>query len=111
MNDAGEMVRSSSMANLMRSPGDPDFPWTGVILVFVGNYVFSTYKTYNKTYYFEVRTPRINSIFTPKKYGTTTVSFINFKIKKKSLRILGRYKRIASYSTNSKDWKTRYIRL
>ena len=32
MNDAGEMVRSSSMANLMRSPGDPDFPWTGVIL-------------------------------------------------------------------------------
>jgi SSS family solute:Na+ symporter len=35
LNDAGEVVyhsTSSSMANLMRSPDDPDFPWTGVIL-------------------------------------------------------------------------------
>lgn len=35
LNDAGEVVyrsSSDSMANLMRSPGDPDFPWTGVIL-------------------------------------------------------------------------------
>ncbi len=35
LNDAGEVVyqsTSNSMANLMRSPGDPNFPWTGVIL-------------------------------------------------------------------------------
>jgi SSS family solute:Na+ symporter len=35
LNDAGEVIyRSStdSMANLMRSPHDPRFPWTGVIL-------------------------------------------------------------------------------
>jgi len=35
LNDVGEVVyrsTSDSMANLMRSPGDPDFPWTGVIL-------------------------------------------------------------------------------
>lgn len=35
LNDAGEVVYRSttdSMANLMRSPKDPDFPWTGVIL-------------------------------------------------------------------------------
>jgi len=35
LNDAGEVAyrsTSNSMANLMRSPGDPNFPWTGVIL-------------------------------------------------------------------------------
>ncbi len=35
LNDLGEVVYSSSsdsMANLMRSPNDPDFPWTGVVL-------------------------------------------------------------------------------
>ena len=35
LNDAGEVVyrsASDSMANLMRSPNDPNFPWTGVIL-------------------------------------------------------------------------------
>jgi SSS family solute:Na+ symporter len=35
LNDVGEEVyrsTSNSMANLMRSPGDPNFPWTGVIL-------------------------------------------------------------------------------
>ncbi len=34
LNDAGEVAyrsSSDSMANLMRSPNDPDFPWTGVI--------------------------------------------------------------------------------
>ncbi len=35
LNDAGEVIYQSgsgSMANLMRSPNDPNFPWTGVIL-------------------------------------------------------------------------------
>ncbi|MCP4312630.1 MAG: sodium/solute symporter, partial [Bacteroidetes bacterium] len=35
LNDSGEVVyrsTSDSMANLMRSPNDPNFPWTGVIL-------------------------------------------------------------------------------
>jgi SSS family solute:Na+ symporter len=35
LNDAGEVIyhtTKDSMANLIRSPGDPDFPWTGVIL-------------------------------------------------------------------------------
>ncbi|MEX0986869.1 MAG: sodium:solute symporter [Bacteroidales bacterium] len=35
LNDAGEVIYHStkdSMANLIRSPGDPDFPWTGVLL-------------------------------------------------------------------------------
>ena len=35
LNDAGEVVyhsTSNTMASLMRSPGDPQFPWTGVIL-------------------------------------------------------------------------------
>ncbi len=34
LNDAGEVAyrsSSDSMANLMRSPNDPDFPWTGVV--------------------------------------------------------------------------------
>jgi solute:Na+ symporter, SSS family len=34
-NDAGEVIYHStkdSMANLIRSPGDPEFPWTGVLL-------------------------------------------------------------------------------
>jgi len=35
LNDAGEVIyqsSSDSMASLMRSPNDPNFPWTGVIL-------------------------------------------------------------------------------
>ncbi|MDF1574033.1 MAG: sodium:solute symporter [Bacteroidales bacterium] len=35
LNDAGEVIYQSgtdSMANLMRSPKDPEYPWTGVIL-------------------------------------------------------------------------------
>lgn len=35
LNDAGELVYHStkdSMANLIRSPNDPEFPWTGVLL-------------------------------------------------------------------------------
>ncbi len=35
LNDAGEVVYRSAtdtMANLIRSPGDPEFPWTGVLL-------------------------------------------------------------------------------
>lgn len=35
LNDTGEVIyrsTSNSMANLMRSPNDPNFPWTGVIL-------------------------------------------------------------------------------
>ena len=35
LNDAGEVIYHSakdSMANLIRSPGDPQFPWTGVLL-------------------------------------------------------------------------------
>ena len=35
LNDAGEVIYHSttdSMASLMRSPGDPKYPWTGVIL-------------------------------------------------------------------------------
>jgi len=35
LNDAGEVIYTSakdSMADLIRSPGDPEFPWTGVLL-------------------------------------------------------------------------------
>lgn len=35
LNDAGQVVYHSAkdtMANLIRSPGDPEFPWTGVLL-------------------------------------------------------------------------------